>query len=190
MANEILIEERDFRLYAVIPPHLDFSRFETSILKAQRGEVRQYLGGGLYRDLHVNQTDAKYVSLLDGSTYSWQGQTVDFFGLKPAIVLYAYAHYLNDNDLRVTRAGNKIMDTDISENATPEMIEAEYTKALSSALGYLVETGRFLDDNTSTYTLWQGAQGTATKGTMISSSSNARFGRSNKYNKENYYGWR
>ena len=184
--NELLVTEADFRLYAPLPSHIDFERFTVSILKAQRGEIRSFLGRGLYRDLHVNQTDANYISLLTGGTYSYQGATVDFFGIKPAIVLYAYAHFINDNDLRVTRTGNKVLQSDVSENATPAMMEAEYQKALNDASQYLRETADYLTDKASTYPLWQGRQNRATMGTVVSSVGHAEFTDSREDN-GNYY---
>lgn len=189
--NELLITDTDFRLYCPIAHKVDFERFVSSILKAQRGEIRSFLGRGLYRDLHVNQSDANYVSLLDGGTFTWQGQTVDFFGLKPAIVFYAYAHFMNDNDLRVTRTGNKILQSDVSEQATPEMMEAEYQKALNDASKYLIETAMYLDSNASTYPLWKGEGNIATRGTVVSVVRQAEYGRgyfgnNNGFRRDNY----
>lgn len=179
--NELLITDTDFRLYCPIANNVDFERFISSVLKAQRGEIRQYLGKALYRDLHVNQEDANYLALLAGGSYTSVEGTVDFFGLKPAIVFYAYAHFLNDNDLRVTRTGNKIQQSDVSEQATPEMIQSEYTKAYNSGMAYLYETGAFLDASTS-YPLWKGRQGRPTGGTVITTVTHREFGRNGTIN--------
>jgi len=172
--NELLVTENDFRLYAPIPPNLKFERVINAIIKAQRNYIRAFLGKAQYYDLHTNQTDAKYLTLLGGGGYTLNGQTVDFFGLKPAICLYAYAVFINDNDMRVTRTGDKVKQSDVSENATPAMIQAEYSKALNEGKRYLDEAGYYLAQNASTYPLYSANYSAG--GTSISSVGHSQFG--------------
>jgi hypothetical protein len=177
--NELLITENDFRLYAPIPPNLNFERMIVSVIHAQRNFIRAFLGKAQYYDLHTNQTAAKYVTLLGGGTYTVNGQTSDFFGLKPAIVLYAYATFLNDNDMRVTRTGDRVKASDVSENASPEMIQAEYKKALDNAKRYIDEAYYFLTQNASDYPLYMPSNSAG--GTNIESVGHSQFGNRRGY---------
>lgn len=177
--NELLITENDFRLYAPIPPNLNFERLISSIIQAQRNYIRNFIGKAQYYDLHTNQTDAKYLTLLAGGAYTVNGQTVDFFGLKPAIALYAYAVFLHDNDMRVTRTGDRVKASDVSEQATPEMLRNEYSKALDNAKRYLNEAGYYLAQNATTYPLYSATL--AGGGTSISSVGHSQFGASSGY---------
>jgi hypothetical protein len=157
--NELLIERADFDLYRPLAPTLDFAtQFEPIILRVQRGWLRDVLGPALYRDLHTNPDGTANAALLGGDSFTLNGQTVDYFGLKGAIVCYTYAQYIKQNDMRVTRAGNKRKRTAESENAANENINAEYQKAMGEAVMYLSNALQYLLANASTYPLWVGAK--------------------------------
>lgn len=156
MTNELLIDRGDIALYRSLPQSLSWEDLTPIILNVQRGWVRQSLGLAQYRDLHVNQTDSKYQNLLNGTVYTLNGETVDFFGLKPAIALYTYAVYLKQADLRLTPSGNKRKRANQSDNSTEESIDKEYQKAMGEAGSYLRECLLYLANNSTTFPLFKG----------------------------------
>jgi len=126
------------------------------VLKIQRGVIRDLLGDALYYELWNNQTDAKYVTLLNGGTFTLNGDTVQLFGLKPVIVLYAYASFVRENSFKITRAGNKIKNKTESDQPTPEELNSEIAQANSEAQMYAINVKAFLTEETATYPLYDG----------------------------------
>ena len=154
--SELLIDRNDFELYRPLPRTLDWESIVYVVIRIQRGWVCNALGRGLYYDVCTNQAQARNVTLLDGGTTTVNNNTAYFFGLKPAIVLYAYANYIKQNDMRVTRAGNKVKMSAESETSPYAAIVAEYNKAMSEAQDYMTQVIEYLNDNASSYTLWKG----------------------------------
>lgn len=150
---EILVTESEFATYRDLN-NIDYSeRMQPKVLEAQRSYIRHVLGKAQYKDLIDNQTDSKYVTLLDGGTYNDGVGTVDFYGLKPAIIYYAYGLFIHSDDLRVTRAGNKVKRKAESDNADKELIEKERQKAFNTASMYMRECLEFMRKNPTDYPL-------------------------------------
>ena len=156
--SELLVKQDDFNLYRPLPGTLPFSRMESVILRVQRGWLRDVLGRGLYYDVHTNPTTGSNPILLAGGSYSLSNVTIDFYGIKPAICLYAYATYINQADTRLTNSGNKRKKGDQSENATDEMINNEFQKAIGEAGAMMQEAITYLDNNRSSFPLWKGGR--------------------------------
>ncbi len=153
---ENLASFEDFGEYKRIPPAiLGDERLQTAVLNAQRGVIRDLLGKALYHDLINNRTVAKYVSLLDGATYSENGATVQFHGLKPAILWYAYAIALQDLSTTPTKAGLKVKEA-VGGGTTVDQTALNDEKSRANAQGdmYAQEVREYLDANVSTYPLW------------------------------------
>lgn len=157
MLNELLITEDDFKLYRPLPVQsFRFEDLTPHILEAQRGWVRKsLLGEALYHDLEQNRTLAKYVNLLNGTTYTYNGDTIKFYGLVPALSYYAWSLFMRGNNLKITRSGNKQKNSANSENADAELQAQEYNKAMNNASMYAREVQRYLGNNTATYTLYE-----------------------------------
>ena len=157
--SEILVSRTDFVAYRPLPASLDFEReIEPCIIRAQRGWVRDALGAGLYRSVHTTPTGANAVLINGGSYQASNGQTVDYFGLKPAIVLYAYALYIGQSDMKITRSGNRQKRNNTSDASPTEMVTGEKGKAMAEAQGYMADAICFLHANASDYPLWQGGR--------------------------------
>ena len=152
---EQLVNKNDFELYKPIPPTLNFESFVPVILRVQRGWVRDAIGEALYYDVYTNPTTGSNPALISGGAYSYQGNTIAFYGLKPAIVLYAYASYIKHNDFKLTLSGNKKNTANASENQTLDGVMREYDSTLSEAQGYMREVLRYLEQNQSSFPLWK-----------------------------------
>ena len=152
--SELLVKQIDFENYRPLPATLPFNRLEPVILRVQRGWLRDILGKPLYYDVHTNPTTGGNANLLAGVAYTLRNNTVDFYGIKPAICLYAYATYLKEADARLTNSGNKRKKADQSDDATPELVEAEFQKAIGEAGAMMAEAIEYLSANRSTFPLW------------------------------------
>lgn len=192
MTNDALIDASDVQNLIPLSKQVDASRIEVAVVEAQRSYIRTLIGRALYRDLHVNRTDAKYQTLLNGGSYTPSGEKgeVDFYGLKPAIASYAYSILIHRNDIRVTRTGNKIKNSEVSEQATPEMIAREYQIALDSGANYMTEVLDYLNQNASTYPLFDEGYSLpqGTRITTITQGEYGRFADRRNYPKYPYYG--
>jgi hypothetical protein len=152
---ELLIAKSDFAQYR----NLGNVNYDSDVLphvyKAQRGVVRDLLGDAQYFDLWQNQADAKYVTLLDGGTYTKNGNTLQLYGLKAVIVLYAFASFIARNDFKITRAGNKLKRKAESETADNDRLQAQKAEALSEGQMYASNVADFMSENRSTYPLYE-----------------------------------
>ena len=152
---ELLITQADFSIYR----NLGNANYELDVLphvyKAQRGVVSDLLGSAQYYDLWSNQTDSKYATLLDGGIYTSNGKTMQLYGLKGAIVLYAYASFIARNSFKVTRAGNKLKRKNESDVPDNDRLEKQKSEALSEAQMYASNVSEFLLNNREDYPLYE-----------------------------------
>jgi len=115
MVEKYLISKQDvvkFHPMAEIPQ----VRFDPYIIKAQELDLKPVLNDSLYYDFlsKFDQTadpmyDA-YKNLLNGTTYTYSGQTVEFPGVRPMLCSFVMARFVAMNQTNVTRYGvvNKI----------------------------------------------------------------------------------
>jgi len=141
--NDILISIQDFQRLIPLAENNDYNRLDSAITEAQRQFIRPVISKELYRALHRNATDQRFLDLLDGTDYELDGKEVDFFGLKPAIAFYAYALLLKRNNFRVERSGNKNNQAEQSRIAEQQQINREYYSAMEEGANYLSEALQF-----------------------------------------------
>ena len=151
---ELLIQQSDFAQHR----NLGNVNYENDVIphiyKAQRGVIRDLLGDAQYFDLWQNQTDAKYVTLLDGGSFTKNGNTLQLYGLKACIALYAFASFIARNDFKITRAGNKLKRKAESATADNDKLQAQKSEALSEAQMYASNVADFMGENGDTYPLY------------------------------------
>lgn len=164
---EQLVIKSDFALYRDLN-NVDYDdRVVPAIIKAQRSYIRSVLGKALYKDLIDNQTETKYSDLLNGAEYTdSSGNSVDFYGLKPVIILYSYGLFIKSDDVRVTRAGIKKKVKAESENVSEEKIESERQRAFNEATKYMREVLDYINTNKSDFPLFNQCQ-EPTKGLRV-----------------------
>jgi hypothetical protein len=159
ITDPLLILKEDFQIYRDASDNMDDVRMNQGIREAQVNEMLQFVGGELYllmMDDYTEGTDSfsniLYENLWFGIDYTYQNKTVRFHGLKPGIVLYAYARMLDNLQLNVTRAGvNTFVDADVSEATTQAQIATKVKSARSQALVYISQAYKYLTENKSDY---------------------------------------
>lgn len=139
----------------IVPEHI----VNQMIIDAQRLDIRPALGQAFYLEL-VNALDSspvaeKFSDLFSGTTYERSdGLTVDFFGLKPAIVNFAFARLLESNNNFHTRSGAKYKDTDTSTRIEQQQLVSWVNTARSQAVAYMNWVNDYLLDQRVDFPIW------------------------------------
>jgi hypothetical protein len=130
---------------------------EEMITEAEEVDIRQFLGAILYKDFKDNKVDDKYVKLLDGTSYTIGSDTVDYPGIKKAILHFGLARWYVERSLRPTRTGLVGKETDFSSRASDKALAEKVEQEKSVATYYLAEATKYLCNNTDLYPLYDGS---------------------------------
>lgn len=134
------------------------SHFDPYIKEAEELDIRPFLGDALYYALVSAVASSPvtpiYDDLLNGTTYTYSGETVEFKGIKMAIQYYAYARYLANHDVVNTKSGQRQKVEEFSQIPSAGATQRRIDQAKSAGREYLESAKRFLDTNYASYTLW------------------------------------
>lgn len=142
---------------------LDGARLEPFILEAQDQDLRPVLGDGLYYDFMTKFYDtgdamySNYQNLLNGTTYTYDGQTIYFDGLKPMVVYYTLARFVQNNPVNIVRFGVVQKVVPQSQPVDAVMLRQVVNEMKSNAQTYKNQVDKFLLQNQSTYTKYIGS---------------------------------
>ena len=162
MSKRILITLNDIKTYRPTA-ELEGVRWEPSATEAQDLDLRPVLGDGLYYDFmeewHDSGDDmyAHYQNLLNGTTYTLNGQTVYFDGIKPMLVYYTLARFIQNNPIHITRFGVVTKIVAQSTPADPQILRQLVNEMRSNAMTYKNQVDTYLLQNSSTFTLYKGS---------------------------------
>jgi len=153
------------------------------ILNAQRLDLSKFLGDSFYYDFITNNTDQKYIDLLNGKEFeNCEGETVYFYGLRYVIAWRAYAKMLNRSSLHLTRTGSRRKQGQTeTEPYNNEKLSQALNNANSRAIFYENNALEFLEQEKESYSLWKGCKSSNT-------SIDFHISRKNKTNRIGYYG--
>jgi hypothetical protein len=154
MAETILITNSDVQEIENISPTFISDRFNAFATRVQRIQLRELLGDALWYDFFQNITDAKYVTLRDGGTYTnCDNETVQYFGLKPFITYHWLVLYVSQADYFASNIGGKQFreDGSFDIHKYKRQIRDNY---LEEAIRFRNNITAFLNENESTYPLW------------------------------------
>jgi len=152
MPLDILIEASDIRPYAQISILLkQEDQLHPYILSAQNLDIKPVLGNAFWTDLLTNRTLEKYKALLDGGTYTKDGETLSYAGLKAAIASYAYARYVIGKNVQDTPFGMQVKESDYSSQPSQKLLAQNSSNHSMAGQQYLAEVIDFLNENLTTY---------------------------------------
>ena len=155
MAETTIISKEDIRsTWANFDKNFKDEQVDPFILKAQRSDLKPFLGDALYFDFLENITDAKYIDLLDGVVYEYNGHNIYFNGIKPMLAAFSYARTLKNIDINVSRGSVVAKNTEQSEKHENTLIQRRKTEADSEALRLQSELSQFLTTKRNDYPLW------------------------------------
>jgi hypothetical protein len=154
--NDEIITLSDVREYEDVDANYSTIRFSGFLKQIQNNNLRKLLGAELWLDFFNNISDAKYVTLINGEEYEFNGETILYPGLKPFLVFNMLTKIIIKGDVFHTNRGNFNYNP---ETAQPiEKIQLKETKGdyLISIKFYENEVIKYLNENTTTYPLWNG----------------------------------
>lgn len=172
--DKYLITKDDIKVYRPTA-ELDDARIKPFILEAQRMDLQPVLNDALYYDF-VSKFDssgdpmyAAYGELLTGKQYTYNTNQIYFDGVKPMMAYYALARFVVYNPINITRMGIVLKTTQQSEPVDPAQIKMLVNELRSSAVSYQNQVIKFLENNTSTYPLYNsgGASSNAARTTSF-----------------------
>lgn len=181
--NNLLISYSDFLDYRPISQNISKDKeLEPYILQAQRLDLRPFLGAALYHDIIKNfpypavavadPAVTNYTPLINGEEYTdCRGDLIEFLGLKPMIVLYAYARFIQNVSNKVTRIGVVRNTNTFSEGLTRSEINDMVQTAKSDALFYQREAFDYLQEKKTEYPLWEN------RGGLVANKSSVKLGK-------------
>lgn len=160
MPQILLIDESVIQQYRTISPSVnEAKRITPFVYEAQVFDVKPLLGAPLYDDLIKNKTAAKYVTLLGGQEYTDPlGYTVNFDGLNAVLAYFAYARFLENQQITVTSHSVVTKDSPYSTPVDSKTLMQRIAQARSGALAYFEQVDKFLCDKNhadpNAYPLW------------------------------------
>ena len=118
---------------------VDKERLLSYITETEMMYVKPVLGERLYLSLLEDETDsnAKYAMLLNGGSYSVNGEMFTFVGLKAAISYFVFAKNVMVGDFVPTRFGIVMKEADYSSHISTAERSACYNDTLEVAHSYL-----------------------------------------------------
>lgn len=135
---------------------LDNVRWQPFATEAQDQDLKPILGEGLYYQLMATPTATAYAELLNGKTYTYNGQTIYFEGIKTMIVYFFLARFIQNNAVNITRFGVVTKTLNQSQPVDAQVIRQVVNEMKSNAQTYKNDVERFLLQNQTTYPLYIG----------------------------------
>ena len=134
------------------------TRFNAFVMEVQRRNLRELLGESLYYAfMNDDRTSGIYAELLNGKEYTYDGDTISFYGVKPFIIYHWLAIEVNAGDLFHSAYGNISFNNNPQQNFVPaKNAKEEVRRYQENAVMYANDIRQFLNEFSSTYPLWEG----------------------------------
>ncbi len=188
MAEVYTITQADIAKYHPIAS-IPQTRIDPYILKAQELDLKPILNDSLYYDfiLKFKSTGdpmyTAYQNLLNGVSYSFSGQTIQYPGIIPMMCAFTMARFLQVNQVNVTSYGVTTKLNQQSEPTTLNQITYLVNNLRGEAVAYQNQLEQFLRQNQTTYPLY------GTFPSAVQQRTGVKFSNSARYSDGRYRGW-
>ena len=162
MDKRVLITLSDLKQLRPLA-ELDGLRWEQFATEQQDQELRPILSDALYYDLMTKFFDtgdamyANYQKLINGTEWTYNGNTVYFDGLKPMLSYFTLARLVQNNQVNITRYGVVSKVVPQSEPVDAQVIRQVVNELRSNAMTYKNQVDTYLCNNVDTYLLYKGS---------------------------------
>jgi len=156
MAKKIILKLADVQVYRRISPNYDNSeRFDAFALTIQEGNLRELLGDAfyyaLYNDLDAsgNPQNTLYTNLVNGETYTHDGDTVEYYGLKPYLSYLWLALNNTEGDVFQAEYGNILYNDNPQDNmvkTTQKQIDRLHSSYMKQVTAYRNNIVKYLNE--------------------------------------------
>lgn len=156
-----LINEDDFTRFKLLSANIGQEVINQAILDAQWLDLRPWMSDAFFFDFISKFDDsgdaqfANYQNLLNGSTYTRDGNTVRHKGLIPVVVYFSYGRLLAEVGLSVSKSGVHRKDTAESSRIDGVEMRKHEQEAKAKAMSYLNSAEVFLDEEIDKYPLFR-----------------------------------
>jgi len=153
--STLLINKNDFKDYKSISKGRDFDSIEQYIQEAQDLDLKDLMCRAFFYDIIKNYQEPLYQDLINGCTYTnIYGYEVEFKGIKPVLVYFAYARYIfrshvSDTPFGAVQKTNEF-STPISSTEKRDIRDRYRTDAMQ----YWDEVKIYLNDKYQSYPKW------------------------------------
>lgn len=187
MVEKYLISQDDvmkFQAMSDIPQ----GRFDPFIIKAQELDLKPILNYALYYDF-ISKFDSildtmypAYQNLLNGTTYTYAGQTIEYPGIKPMLCSFVLARFVPMNQINISRYGIVIKNSGQSDPAPAASLAYLANNFRADGVAYQNQLELFLRQNPTTYPLYNVAPSSVQTRTGFNLRNSAKV-------KRGYFGW-
>lgn len=170
-----LITLDEIKAYKPISTNVnEIKQLKPFILEAQEFDLRPFLGDEFYiallADFNASPSLSTYSDLFNGVDYVYNSDTYRNDGIKPMLIYYAYARYLNNAQSIITPNGIVSKSNDNSTPASDKTVARLVNQAFSGGKTYENRVLDYLVRNNADYPLYKCVKSTKrTGGLRISS---------------------
>jgi hypothetical protein len=156
MAETTLITITDIQSYRRVDLKFDTNRFNSFVTEAQRKNLRGLLGDALYFAFMADaRTSGIYADLLNGKSYLYSSETIQYYGIKPVLCYWWLAIAARESDLFQSNVGAIQFTNNPQQNfETAREKERIASGYMETAQGYANDIIKFLNTNAASYPLW------------------------------------
>lgn len=153
--ERLLINREDVKQFNFIDPQYDQDRFNGFLRVVQQRNLKEFLGDPLYYDLMQNFGQSKYTSLLNGESYVYQGDTVQFYGLKPVLIHWWLAEVTRKGEGFITTYGNsEFVNNPQQQFEGVKNKNAIISEYMRNAQDFANDAIKYLDTKKDDFPLW------------------------------------
>ena len=152
----MLISQQIIQQYKQVSKSVDRELINQSIKDAELLDLKPLLGELLYVDLVANITAPKYMELMTGKAYIFNGQSYIFEGLNPVLANFAYARYIVFSSYVDTPFGLVSKVSQDSQPVSEANKRAMSKSAEQTAYSYFQGVRDFLNRYPIVYPSWKG----------------------------------
>ena len=156
MAETSLITNANVRTYRLVDSKFDTTKFSAFVQEVQRKNLRGLLGDALYYSfMNDSRESGIYADLLNGKIYTYNNETIQYYGLIPVLVYWWLAIAAREGDMFQTTIG-AIQFTNNQQQSFETAKEKERIASnyMETAQGYANDVIKFLNENSLIYPLW------------------------------------
>ena len=116
----------------------------------QQKDLRPLVGFDMFQDLIQNPTSTANATLLDGTSYTYNGRTFTFDGLKYVLAHLFFANYITDN-VEDTFTGMVVKSNEDSQPASAGDKKNLQNMARETAMQYWEDCKQYIEANIGNY---------------------------------------
>jgi hypothetical protein len=164
--QKYIITQSTFDGYEDLSVNIEATRLNVFIKKAQDLDLKPFFGNVFFYDLIKNLDEdgqiltkvrrINILELIDGTEYTDRhGNLLYFDGIKPALVYWTFARFIEADSVRYTATGPVIKHHDQADNLTSGRIAKLVAQQRSVANAHANDIVQFLDAKREVYPLWK-----------------------------------